>query len=90
MNTSHLVLELITKGQASAGVARSPEISVRTVDWHLEHLYCPLGVASRSEAVGKVGCAIEDIHSGVIFVDVLPLATTEVQCNTHRCEPNDE
>ncbi|NNN10089.1 MAG: helix-turn-helix transcriptional regulator [Acidimicrobiaceae bacterium] len=58
------VLVLIAEGQTSAEVARTLDISVRTVHKHLEHLYRCLGASSRSEAATIARSVTEDFHSG--------------------------
>lgn len=58
------VLALIAEGRASAEVARTLGISVRTVHKHLEHLYRCLGVSSRSEALTIARSVAESTHGG--------------------------
>ncbi len=47
------VLEHLTSGMSSLQIARSMDISERTVHKHLEHIYAELGVPSRSAAIAR-------------------------------------
>ncbi len=48
------VLELIAAGQSNQAAADALQLSVRTVQKHLEHAYRKLGVGSRTEAIARL------------------------------------
>ena len=48
------VLELIAAGQSNQAAADALDLSVRTVQKHLERVYRKLGVSSRTEAVARL------------------------------------
>jgi DNA-binding CsgD family transcriptional regulator len=47
------VFQLLAQGKSNKQIALALGISVRTVEFHLSHIYARLGVASRTEAVLK-------------------------------------
>jgi ATP/maltotriose-dependent transcriptional regulator MalT len=51
------VARLVTTGLTNQQVARELVISVKTVEYHLGHVYAKLGVASRSQLIPRLGKA---------------------------------
>jgi DNA-binding CsgD family transcriptional regulator len=49
------VVELLLRGMSNQQIAKSLEITERTVEFHLNHIYTKLGVSSRTEAVLLLG-----------------------------------
>ena len=45
------VLAGITKGRTSREIANALGVSIKSIQWHAEHAYRKIGVASRREAV---------------------------------------
>ncbi|MFV1990938.1 MAG: response regulator transcription factor, partial [Acidimicrobiales bacterium] len=45
------VLRLAARGLSNAGIAQELDLSTRTVQVHLTHIFAKLGVGSRTEAV---------------------------------------
>ncbi len=45
------ILRLAAKGLANKQIARQLQISTRTVEWHLGHIFAKLGVSSRTQAI---------------------------------------
>jgi DNA-binding NarL/FixJ family response regulator len=45
------ILRLAARGLANKQIARELEISVRTVEWHLAHIFTKLSVSSRTQAI---------------------------------------
>jgi DNA-binding CsgD family transcriptional regulator len=48
------ILRLVADGRTNASIARSLDVSPRTIAKHLEHLYRKLGVSSRTAAVSRM------------------------------------
>jgi DNA-binding CsgD family transcriptional regulator len=48
------ILRLVADGRTNASIARSLDVSPRTIAKHLEHLYRRLGVSSRAAAVSRM------------------------------------
>ena len=49
-----LILQLVADGQSDRGIARTLDISPRTVHAHLQHAYRALDVTSRTEAIARL------------------------------------
>ncbi len=47
------ILQLVADGRTNAAIARTLDVSPRTVAKHLEHIYRKLGVSSRAAAVSR-------------------------------------
>jgi DNA-binding CsgD family transcriptional regulator len=47
------ILQLVAAGRTNTAIARSLEVSPRTIAKHLEHIYRKLGVTSRAAAVSR-------------------------------------
>src|SRR5579872_6738912 len=56
----YIVLALVAEGWRTARIAQELNLSPRTVETHLAHIYSKLGVSSRTEA------AIYVFHSGLL------------------------
>jgi DNA-binding NarL/FixJ family response regulator len=48
------ILRLVATWRTNVTIARQLEVSTRTVAKHLEHIYCKLGVTSRTAAVSRM------------------------------------
>lgn len=53
------ILQLVALGRTNAAIARSLDVSSRTVAKHLEHIYRKLGVSSRTAAVSSTAGAMQ-------------------------------
>ncbi|MCK2212623.1 helix-turn-helix transcriptional regulator [Actinomadura sp. ATCC 31491] len=50
----HTVAVLISKGLTNRQAARKLVLSVKTVEYHLSHIYTKLGITSRTALIGKL------------------------------------
>jgi DNA-binding CsgD family transcriptional regulator len=62
------VLRLLARGLASKQIARALEISPRTANHHIEHVYAKLGVSTRAAA------ALLAMQHGLVTWGELPMA----------------
>ncbi|TMR95944.1 helix-turn-helix transcriptional regulator [Nonomuraea basaltis] len=51
----HTVAVLISKGLTNRQAARKLVLSVKTVEYHLSHIYTKLGITSRTALIGRLG-----------------------------------
>jgi DNA-binding CsgD family transcriptional regulator len=59
------ILRLVAEGRTNASIARSLEVSPRTIAKHLEHIYRKLGVSSRAAAVSRMTMPARPGDSGL-------------------------
>ena len=58
--TEDAVVRLATSGSSNAEIARQLAVSVKTVEYHLTHIYAKFGISSRRELSLQVLTTEED------------------------------
>lgn len=59
--TEDAVARLATSGSSNAEIARQLAVSVKTVEYHLTHIYAKFGISSRRELALRVLVTEEDL-----------------------------
>lgn len=77
----HDVLTLLARGRSNKEIARSLDLSVRTVETHLRSIFTKLGVTSRTEAV------ITAVREGVVDFDADNKSLDDRQSRTATAPP---